>query len=314
MTDGRDDGEFAMVGEVRTGLLMNRLALPSDQVAELLDLVPGERVRARERPVPWAVSADQLHGVDCPLITRSGARPRAIGTLAARVRVVGGRVVQGSTRSVVAPGGDRRQRWSHYMARPGVVELGGRGDPADAAARFLTGRAPESLDPGAVSEALLRRIRASRLLDRRSPFRPRRTRLRWSAVVGGERLRGAFTLVDAELRTVRLRVPEAAGVTREQLTALCEDLALHDWLLTTVARVVERRASDADPAAQDDLLAVVGQLLHLWLPSADVPPRLGGMWEGIEVNPGFTRQWELCVNRLRDELTLRALRGGTVPQ
>jgi hypothetical protein len=253
------------------------------------------------------VSADQLHGVDCPLTTRSGARRRAIGILAARGRVVGGRVAQGSTRSVLVPGGDRRLLWSHYMAKPGVVEVSGLGDPADAAERFLTSRDPESLDPGAVSEALVRRIRASGLLDRRPPLRPQRTRLRWSAVVGGERLRGAFTLDDAERRTVRLTVPAATGATPEQLTALCEDLALHDWLLTTVVRVVQRAwAADAGPALQGDLLAVVDQLLHLWVPGADLPPGLRGVWDGLETNPGFTRQWELCVNRIRDQLALRA--------
>jgi hypothetical protein len=290
-----------MVGEIRTVLLMNTRALPPQTVAELLNLVPGAPVRVRERPLRRALSPDLLHGVDCPLITRSGARVNSVGTLAARAVVIGGRVVQGSARAVLDTGGERRLPWSHYMARPGIVELNGRAAPSDVAARFPAGRDPESLDPGAVSEALLDRLRDSPLLDRRPPLRVRRTRLRWSATVGADRFSGAFTLADQEVRTLRLTLT-STDTTPDQLASLCEDLALHDWLLTTVSRVVEH-----DRGRLDELRTTVDQLLHLWLPGIDLPPELLAVWEGLERAPGLSRQWHAQVERIRHQLTLRAL-------
>lgn len=295
-------GGFAMVGEIRTVRLTNARALPPQTVAELLDLVPGAPVRVRERPLRRALSPDLLHGVDCPLITRSGARVNSVGTLAARAVVTGGRVLQGSARAVLDIGGERRLPWSHYMARPGVVELNGRAAPSDVAARFPAGRDPESLDPGAVNEALLDRLRDSPLLDRPSPSpRVRRTRLRWSATVGADRFSGAFTLAGQEVRTLRLTLT-STDTTPDQLVSLCEDLALHDWLLTTVSRVVEH-----DRDGLDDLHTTVDQLLHLWLPGIDLPPELLAVWEGLERAPGLSRQWHAQVERIRHQLTLRAL-------
>ncbi|GGT05814.1 SCO2521 family protein [Streptomyces chromofuscus] len=299
---------LVVVGEIRTGLLMNVRPLPPPAVTTLLDLVPGERVRARERPVRRAVSADVLHGVDCPMTTGSGARVRGVGTLVTRVGVVDGRVVQGSTRAVLTTGGDRRLPWGHYLGRPGVVELSGRGTAAEVATRFLTARDPADLDPGAVSEALLGRLRSAPLLDRRAPLRARRTRLRWASVLGGDGFRGAFTLLDQEVRTLRLGFAATATATPEQLTALCEDVALHDWLLSTVTPVVDRACSGHGPAAAPgDLRTVVDQLLHLWLPAVDVAPGLDEVWTHLEARPGFTRQWQTCVQRIRDHLALRTL-------
>ncbi|MFI6460484.1 SCO2521 family protein [Streptomyces sp. NPDC050528] len=300
-------GGFAMVGEIRTVLLTNARALPPQTVAALLDLVPGAPVRVRERPLRRALSPDLLHGVDCPLITRPGARVNSVGTLAARAVVTGGRVAQGSARAVLDVGGERRLPWSHYMARPGIVELNGRAAPSDVAARFPAGRDPDSLDPGAVGEALLDRLRDSPLLDRRPPLRARRTRLRWSATVGADRFSGAFTLADQEVRTLRLTLT-STDTTPDQLVSLCEDLALHDWLLTTVSRVVEH-----DRGRLDDLRTTVEQLLHLWLPGIDLPPELLAVWEGLERAPGLSRQWHAQVERIRHRLTLRALNSPQSP-
>ncbi|MER6984573.1 SCO2521 family protein, partial [Streptomyces carpinensis] len=153
-----------------------------------------------------------------------------------------------------------------------------------------------------------RRLRAARLLDHRPPFHPRRTRLRWSAVVDREGFRGAFTLADRELRTLRLTIARTAQATPEQLAALCEDVALHDWLLTTVPAVVDSacgtRRGDAD---HGELRVVIDQLLHLWMPGTDTPPGLGEIWDRLEARPGLTRQWSACVRRVRDHLALRTL-------
>ncbi|MFJ4466225.1 SCO2521 family protein [Streptomyces sp. NPDC089424] len=299
---------LVVIGEVRTALLMNLRPLPPQAVVTLLDFVPGERVMARERPVRRAVSADVLHGVDCPLTTGSGARVRGIGTLLTRAGVLDGRVVQGSTRAVLATGGERRLPWGHYLERPGVVELSGRGAPADVAHRFLTGRDPADLDPGAVSEALLGRIRSAPSLDRRTPLRARRTRLRWASVLAGDGFRGEFSLVDQELRTLRLGFAATTAATPGQLATLCEDIALHDWLLSTVTPVVDRACSGHDSVrATGELRTVVDQLLHLWLPNVGGPSRLDAVWAHLEAHPGFSRQWGTCVQRVRDHLALRAL-------
>ncbi|GAB3965390.1 hypothetical protein [Plantactinospora veratri] len=67
------------LGEVHTGLLQNSSSLSLENTAQLLDLLVGQRVRRSERPIAYAVSPDQLTGVDCRLPTRSGSRTRGWG-------------------------------------------------------------------------------------------------------------------------------------------------------------------------------------------------------------------------------------------
>ncbi|NEA65720.1 hypothetical protein [Streptomyces sp. SID12488] len=49
------------------------------------------------------------------------------------------------------------------------------------------------------------------------------------------------------------------------------DLALHDWLLTTVALVVERACADGDTVGLRALRQVVDHLVHLWMPARASP-------------------------------------------
>ncbi len=128
-----------------------------------------------------------------------------------------------------------------------------------------------------------------------------------------------FTLAEDELRTVRLRVPE--DIPAADLAGLCEDLALHDWLLTTLVRVLDgirlgpaapgtwpRTAGDGElPPTVRALRPAVDHLLHLWMPRARVSGRLAPLWEALEERPGFTRQWLALVQRVRDQLTLHAI-------
>jgi hypothetical protein len=169
----------------------------------------------------------------------------------------------------------------------------------------------EGLDPGAVSAPLVGRARRSPLLDHRAAFPARRTRLRRAAEIGDEGFHGAFALADDEARTLRLTLGPTAGATPERLAALCEDLALHDWLLTTVALVVERARTDGDTTGPRALRPVVGHLVHLWMPGAGVAPVLLEVWEHLEEGPGLTRRWKACVDRLRDHLALRTLESMT---
>lgn len=300
-----------MVGEIRTGLVMNRVALPVRAVAELLSIVAGERVHSYERPLRRSVSPDLLHGVDCRLMTDPGARLRGIGTLRTRGRVVGGRVVQSSTRAVLDVGSGRRLPWAHYVQRPGVVEVNGRGTPAGLAMRYVAGHDSDSLDTGAANASLLARLQRSRLLDGRPPLRTRRTRLRWSAVVseGSRSPHASFTLADDEIRTFRLMAPASVDASPEELTTLCEDLAFHDWLLTTVAAVTDRACvSSGEATGLEKLRPVVDDLTHLWMPGAVISPKFQGVWHQAEAHLGFTRQWRACVDRIRDHLTLVTLR------
>jgi hypothetical protein len=48
----------------------------------------------------------------------------------------------------------------------------------------------------------------------------------------------------------------------------------------------------------------VEHLLHLWMPGARVDRSLAPLWDVLEREPGFTRQWRTLVRRIRDQLAL----------
>lgn len=301
-----------VVGEVRTALLMNSEPLTAPGAALLLGrLVHGARVRAAERPVVRCLSADVVDAVDCLVRTGSAAKARGVGTLLARARITGGRVLQASARGTLTRGGTRRLPWSHYLERLGTVEVIGRVHPDDLARGFPGDRPPgPELDPGAVCERLLARVQRAPALDHRPAFRARRTKLRWSASPAppGSRPGGALTLHGATERTLELRLPADRFPDARDIAALCEDLALHDWLLSALAETTERACvGPADPVALRRIRPAVHHLLHLWTPGTDVPADLMPVWSDLEANPGFTRQWQSCVQRIRDFLALHTL-------
>lgn len=309
---GEHAASALVCGEVRTGLLQTSRSLPARDVSALLRLRADERVLISERPHGYAVSPVVLTGVDCRLPTAGGARVRAVGTIAARAVVTEGRMLQATAfADVLGTGPDVRRPWGHYLAHPGVVEPAGKLPERAAADGLLTGAArPGELDLGAIAERLLARVARHRLLDQRAPFKSRRTRLRWVAVRsldGEEPSIESFTLAEDGLRTVELRLPE--GMRAEDASTLCEDLALHDWLLTTLVRMIERsRLGSADgPHAVLSLRPAVDHLLHLWMPTAHVDRSLAPLWEVLEREPGFTRQWQTMVQRVRDQLALHAI-------
>jgi hypothetical protein len=127
-----------------------------------------------------------------------------------------------------------------------------------------------------------------------------------------------FTLAEDELRTVRLRVPP--GTPCADLAGLCDDLALHDWLLTTLVGLLDgislgartapvraRPGAPDRPTVVRALRPAVDHLLHLWMPRARVARELVPLWDVLEERPGFTRQWQALVQRIRDQLTLHAI-------
>lgn len=293
-------------------------------MAEILDLMPGERVRLAQRPIAHATSPDIYFGVDCPLPTGSRSRCGGVGTVAARAVVTGGRLLQGCAHVEIRRGaGDHRLAWSHYLASPGVVETVGNFTEPDVASGFLAehGRT-EAVDLGAVTERLINDIQFGPRLDHASPLRAPRTRLRWVAIIGPDdngagpsAPTGSFTIVEDTLRTldvaatVRLDSQEAVAKLLADLRGFAENLALHDWALTTLINQVER--SRLDTAGLDAILALrpaIDHLLHLWMPGAHVDPSLSMLWDSLERRPGFTRQWSAIVDRIRDQLALHALR------
>ena len=299
------------LGEVHTGLLQNWTSVTQPLSTQVLALMLGERVRRSERPIAHAVSPDLLTGVDCRLVTSSGLRVRGVGTTVSRAAITGGHVLQGSTYAhVVRSKADRRLQWSHYLARPGVIEALGKMDRADLAGGFLTAKsAPVSLDLGAISGRAMDMVQRSPELDRTPPFKIARTRLRWVVAVDDVQRAGSraqFTIDSATARTLRLTVCE------DDLPAaieLCEDLALHDWLLTALLKLIERSRIGAMPRPQvvDRLRPAIDYLLHLWMPAARLDDSMLALWGSLERQPGFTRQWEASVSRIRDQVALSTI-------
>ncbi|WP_328656656.1 SCO2521 family protein [Nocardia salmonicida] len=304
----------AVLGEVRTGLLPAAAALSRDSAAELMALVHGHPVPSRERPVTWAQSPVVLEGIDCRLATPDQRRVRAVGTVAARAAVVGGRIMQSSARSAVVPAqSDRRQKWVHYLHRPGVVEVLTRAQAnlgADLASGFLAVRegATDTFDPGAVAARLAVRVRRNPMLDQRPPLHTPTTQLRWAArVVDGAEAAMTLTMYPDELRTAEFVVGDIAQLTAVQ--ALCDDIALHDWLLTVLTEVIdEAEMSELSRTPVEKVISpLLEHLVYLWMPGATTPPVVRGLWDVLEADPGFSRQWNARVGQLRDRLAVATL-------
>lgn len=297
-------------GEIHTGLLQNSTALPSERVSALLDLVVGERVRRSERPIARAVSPDRLTGVDCSLPSGSQRDTRGIGTVVSHLAITGGHVVQGSTQATIAPvrRNGLRLPWSHYLAQPGMIEPIGKLNLTDVATGFLAGsRRATTLDVGAISGREIDEIQASPLIDRKRPFRTSRTVLRWAVLPPSEEGNSASFSIDSKtMRTLLVHSEEHAA---DELQLLCEDLALHDWLLTTILTLLDSSLDTQGSRAQRvrKLHPAVEWLIHLWLPAAHVDPSLQPLWDTLDARSGFTKQWRTSVDRIRDQLNLSTM-------
>ena len=299
-----------ILGEVHTGLLQTSEALPEARARALLERVAGEGATSRSRPVAMVESAEALTGVDCYLPSASGARVRAVGTVAAGVTVVAGHVVQAGAHVCLSRGRHgRRQRWEHYLARPGAAEVLGRWRIDDVSRGFLHGSGgPEELSLEGVAGRCLDQVQQAAPLDRRPPIRAPRTRLRWVATGSSETIApGIRVMLSAPTeRSARLELPPpdlpAAGT-------ICADLALHDWLLSVVESVVTRARIGYRPALTvvSTLRPMVEHLLHVWRPTARLPRSLTAYWEEFDRQSGAESQWSATVLRIRDALTLAAM-------
>lgn len=298
-----------VLGEVRTCLLHNAGPLPQPVVAQLLALVPGHRVLSTDRPVGRSISPDLTVGVDCQLATASRIGARGVGTVTSHALITAGAILQGSAQAhMQRAAADHRLSWSHYAGRPGIIEVISRADAADLAAGYLVDTSPTcTLDLGSISGHLIGDVQMCPQLDHVTRVRSRVTRVCWVARVGDVDTPVAQVHAkDDVVRTIDLTVPE------DQLslvTRFCEDFALHDWLLTTLGKIIEQadRAKIAGREPIDILSPAVERLLHLWMPGADVDPAMRPLWDALERRPGFTLQWNAQVARIRDWIRVRTL-------
>lgn len=301
------------IGTVRTGLLRHSSAVSQDLAARLLRLVASEHVARAERPRTYAVSPELLTGVDCALPSHNGSQVRGVGTLASRATITGGRILQSSTyTTVVRAERSYRQPWAHYLARPGVVEAIGKCSLEDTAAGFTAdGRGSRGIATTVIADRAMDRVQSSLLLDGKRPFAAPRTTLHWSfetasfsGKAGSGRLK--FVIVNDELRTLRLVSDETP---LEVALAFCEDVALHDWLLSTLLTLIDRAGFGQGgwDRAISRIRPAVDHLLHLWMPGARFPEEFAPLWSSLDKHLGFTRQWEISVNRIRDQLSLGTL-------
>ncbi|MEU4564494.1 SCO2521 family protein [Actinoplanes sp. NPDC023936] len=298
-----------VLGEVLTSLLPSSAALPADAGERLLALTTGAQVIRSDRPMSYVISPERLTGVDCQVPTGPHGSARAIGTVTTRAVLTGGHVLQSSARTTaVRSSYNRRLPWSYYLARPSSIEIIGKYRERALTDAFLAA-APASpmLNLAAIAGHTADRVRSSAMVDSRVPFRSRQTTLRWAAALGAEGDALTFTVEGADHRTVRL---QTHGAELGDVVALCEDLALHDWLLTTLTGLVTRAGlTGPKPAvAVDRIRPAVDHLLHLWMPGARLEVRTRRFWEEMEQRAGFGRQWAASVQRIRDHLALSTLR------
>ncbi|GAA0731616.1 SCO2521 family protein [Dactylosporangium roseum] len=316
MLESPSAGAFLVLGEVHTALLQSSAALPVNACERLVRLIGGERIRRFERPIVHVASPSVLTGVDCRLATRDGAKVRAIGTVESRVAITGGHLLQASSRVCLEPSAARRRLpWSHYLTRPGRAEvIAKRLDAEDLAQSFVQGelRADHDdtvLDLASVTTRLVDEVQQSSALDRRAPLRAGRTKLRWAAVVAEGAVRGPSLVVESG--GVRTLVVQCRAVDVDTIGDFSDDVALHDWLLTTLLHVIEssRMGNDDHAKVMARLRPAVEHLLHLWMPEARLSRDEVGaqLWRSLENRPGMSRQWRSCVDRIRDQLALNTI-------
>jgi hypothetical protein len=117
---------------------------------------------------------------------------------------------------------------------------------------------------------------------------------------------GTFRVESNALRTLELTVAYGDVLA---VVELCEDLALHDWLLTTLLSLMEFSLTGPGDREQkvNRLRPAIDCLLHLWMPAARLDETVLPIWRDLERRPGFSRQWESSVNRIRDQVTLSTI-------
>jgi hypothetical protein len=301
-----------IAGEVHTGLLRGPDPVTAEQARGLVDLVIGEPVLVSHRPIAYVRSPEMPVGVDCGLGAAGATRRvRGVGTALQRAAITGGHVVQGSAATtLVRADNGARQPWSHYLTRPGVIETLSR-TRWDEVAAALAGpdRPGDALDLGAIAGRVADRVQRSHARGGPVRLRAPRTRLRWTARIGADAPRIRYAVRSDDLRLLELWVPDGEPGRARELTALAEDVALHDWLLSTLLEIVGKSAIGVIErrTALERLLPAIDYLLHLWMPGARGDEVSAEVWAALDRRPGFSRQWTTLVHRIRDQLSVGAV-------
>jgi hypothetical protein len=301
-----DSGRVPVVvrlGEIHTGILQNSVPISADVARSVLSTLPHQSVRTWERPIRHAASPEVLTGLDHRLPSRTGTQVRGIGTVATELSVTAGRLLQAATRAmIVRSAAGRRVNWSHYLARPAVVEAIGRLMPPDVVEGFLRDESHNGFDLGAVCTQWMDWAQSSADLDHRNPFPAPRLRLRWTAVPGSP-ARIVFRVHNDRLRQVRIVASEEV---MDSLPGLCQDLALHDWLLSSLISLIDT-ASIGQRNREEVLTRLrpaVDHLLQAWMPATRSRAEVAPFWVALERSSGLTRQWENAVSQVRDQVAL----------
>ncbi|WP_433361598.1 SCO2521 family protein [Actinoplanes sp. CA-142083] len=294
-----------VVGEVDTGLLRGRDPSSSDDGRRLVELVAGERVLVATRPRSYVRSPERPVGVDCAL---AAGHARGIGTALQRAAITDNEVVQGSAYASIVPADHTARRpWSHYLARPGRIEAIGK-PRWDALAGDLVSpeRAPAVLDLGAVAQRATNEVQSAARGGAEDSFRAARSRLRWVARVSDDDAPLSAVHFEVHDRRLRLLTFTTGRLDAGRVAAACEDVALHDWLLSTLIESVRKSAIGLLP--RGDTLRRLGpaidRLLHLWMPAARADELTETMWTVLERRAGFSRQWTALATRVRDQFSV----------
>jgi hypothetical protein len=163
------------------------------------------------------------------------------------------------------------------------------------------------IDLDAIGRRTLNAVQDRPGLDHRSAFRFGRTRVRFVIhAATGDATGANFTIRGDSVRTLQLT--GAAAPLAAQIE-FCEDLARHDWLLSALLSLVERSriGTDSRSVVIDRLTPALDHLLHLWMPAARTDAALAELWRALEVRPGLSRQWQVNVDRIRDQVALGLL-------
>jgi hypothetical protein len=138
-------------------------------------------------------------------------------------------------------------------------------------------------------------------LDNDVRLRSRATRLRWAVEVRPDTPtpEAAIRIDDDGAFLARFT---ASPAHVEAVLGLCENLALHVWLLTTLSAAFERAERLSNPIGE--LRPALEYLAHLWNPSADLAPELQHVWQRLDDGPQLSWEWNTLVARIRDRVAL----------
>jgi hypothetical protein len=294
-----------VVGEVDTGLLRGREPSSSDDGRRLVELVAGERVLVATRPRSYVRSPERPVGVDCAL---AAGQARGIGTALQRAAITDNEVVQGSAyASIVAAEHTARRPWSHYLARPGRIEAIGRPRWESLAKELLNPeRVPATMDLGAVAQRATNEVQSAARGAADDAFRAARSRLRWVARIGDDETPLSAIRFEVHDRRLRMLTFTVGRLDAAHVAAACEDVALHDWLLSTLIESVRKSAIGRLPRGDtlQRLGPAIDRLLHLWMPAARADELTETMWTVLERRAGFSRQWTALTTRVRDQFSV----------